>query len=151
MNTMRQVMLKAWEIAREGQKKFGGKVSEYMPEALRMAWGIVKKEANEMKRWENVQTFVKSNEWKNYGKHRLYIDAGIHLIEKKETPSGTVADVLRRVEGTWYYDFNEKKMYKQRVNAKGGLATAHEEVIQFINGEIKKLIWGEVAKYEQSA
>lgn len=36
------VMKKAWEIAREGQKKFGGKVKEYFAQALRMAWAIVK-------------------------------------------------------------------------------------------------------------
>lgn len=39
---MKQVMSKAWEIAREGVKKFGGKVKEYFAEALRMAWSIVK-------------------------------------------------------------------------------------------------------------
>lgn len=37
------VMKKAWEIARKGVKKFGGKVKEYFAEALRMAWVIVKK------------------------------------------------------------------------------------------------------------
>lgn len=35
---MRNVMKKAWEIARKGQKQFGGKVSEYLAEALKMAW-----------------------------------------------------------------------------------------------------------------
>lgn len=39
---MKNVMKKAWEIAREGQKKFGGKVKEYFAEALKMAWSIVK-------------------------------------------------------------------------------------------------------------
>lgn len=39
---MKNVMTKAWEIAREGQKKFGGKVKEYFAQALRMAWAIVK-------------------------------------------------------------------------------------------------------------
>ncbi|PDY91481.1 hypothetical protein [Bacillus toyonensis] len=35
-------MKKAWEIAREGQRKFGGKVKEYFAQALKMAWTIVK-------------------------------------------------------------------------------------------------------------
>lgn len=39
---MRNVMKKAWEIAREGVRKFGGNVKEYFAEALRMAWKIVK-------------------------------------------------------------------------------------------------------------
>lgn len=42
---MKQVMKKAWEIAKEGQKKFGGKVKEYFSIALKMAWEIVKKGA----------------------------------------------------------------------------------------------------------
>lgn len=36
------VMIRAWEIARAGQKQFGGKVSEYFSEALKMSWKIEK-------------------------------------------------------------------------------------------------------------
>lgn len=39
---MRNVMTRAWEIAKEGQNKFGGKVSEYLSEALKMAWAETK-------------------------------------------------------------------------------------------------------------
>jgi len=39
---MQNVMTLAWDIARKGQKKFGGKVKEYIAEALRQAWRIVK-------------------------------------------------------------------------------------------------------------
>lgn len=46
---MRNVMKKAWKIAREGQRKFGGKVKEYFAEALRMAWAVVKKEMDKIK------------------------------------------------------------------------------------------------------
>lgn len=53
---MKQVMLKAWEIAREGVKKFGGKVKEYFAEALRMAWRIVKKGGSNMKKVQLVGT-----------------------------------------------------------------------------------------------
>lgn len=35
-------MVKAWEIARNAVKKFGGKVKEYFAQALKMAWSIVK-------------------------------------------------------------------------------------------------------------
>lgn len=35
---MKQIMKRAWEIARQGVKKFGGKVKEYFAEALKMAW-----------------------------------------------------------------------------------------------------------------
>lgn len=39
---MKNVMVNAWEIARKGAAKFGGKVKEYFVEALKMAWAIVK-------------------------------------------------------------------------------------------------------------
>lgn len=35
-------MKRAWEIARQGQAKFGGKVRSYFAEALKMAWSEVK-------------------------------------------------------------------------------------------------------------
>ncbi|MCT6924122.1 hypothetical protein [Metasolibacillus sp.] len=42
---MRNVMTTAWEIAKDGAAKFGGKVKEYFGEALKMAWAIVKQTA----------------------------------------------------------------------------------------------------------
>lgn len=36
--TKKEIMVNAWKLAREGQKKFGGKVTEYFAEALKMAW-----------------------------------------------------------------------------------------------------------------
>ena len=44
---MKNIMTRAWEIAREGQVKFGGKVSEYFAEALKMAWAEAKAEPQE--------------------------------------------------------------------------------------------------------
>lgn len=37
------IFAKAWEVAREGASKFGGKVSEYFAFALREAWAEAKK------------------------------------------------------------------------------------------------------------
>ena len=34
----KNVMKRAWEIAKEGQMKFGGRAIEYIAEALKMAW-----------------------------------------------------------------------------------------------------------------
>lgn len=38
MEIMKNIMKNAWEIARKGQKQFGGKVSEYLSEAMKIAW-----------------------------------------------------------------------------------------------------------------
>lgn len=40
---MKNIMQKAWEIAKTGQEKFGGKVKEYFAQALKMAWAVAKK------------------------------------------------------------------------------------------------------------
>lgn len=45
---MRNVMVKAWEIARKSAYNFGGKAIEYISGALRMAWAIIKKGENKM-------------------------------------------------------------------------------------------------------
>lgn len=43
MTVQKEVMKNAWEIAREGQQTFGGKVSEYIAEAMKIAWKNSKK------------------------------------------------------------------------------------------------------------
>lgn len=42
MTDKKELMNEAWNIAREGQKAFGGKVSEYFAEALKIAWAQAK-------------------------------------------------------------------------------------------------------------
>lgn len=39
---MKQVMKRAWELAKQGVKKFGGKVREYLAASLSLAWKEVK-------------------------------------------------------------------------------------------------------------
>lgn len=43
---MKNVMVRAWEIAKAAVAKFGGKVKEYFAQALAMAWKEVKKVVN---------------------------------------------------------------------------------------------------------
>lgn len=44
---MKTIMCKAWEIARNAAKKFGGKAIEYISGALKMAWKMAKGLTNE--------------------------------------------------------------------------------------------------------
>lgn len=64
------VMKKAWEIAREGQERFGGKVSEYFAIALKMAW----EEAKETKtiKVTTMHGYHKSYVARITGKHPKY-------------------------------------------------------------------------------
>lgn len=84
---MKQVMIRAWEIAKAGAKKFGGSVKSYFAVALKMAWA----EAKEVVTIESVkqeihnaygqgyahrEVTVSFKEWKKDDEnlHRLYIN-----------------------------------------------------------------------------
>src|SRR5690606_16401903 len=90
INKTKQVMVRAWALAKRGQKQFGGKVSEYLSEAMKIAWAIVKnmKEDAQEKVEATLNKFKQVffemynqnglnpniNVWCKYGKNRLYIN-----------------------------------------------------------------------------
>jgi hypothetical protein len=135
------VMKRAWEIAKEGQTKFGGKVKEYFAEALKMAWSEVKLENN--LDIENEKFDFKYNEWKNYGKHRAYIDTNIDLVEYKNV-NGERVGVRRRLIANYYYDVKTNKMYVREYVEKD-LRTANEKVAQYMKKKVKDKAF-EIAK-----
>lgn len=67
--TKKEIMIKAWKIAREGQKAFGGKVSEYFAEALKMAWA-------QAKNGLDIEALEKKgfNRWTKGNMDRLYFN-----------------------------------------------------------------------------
>lgn len=71
---MKNVMSRAWEIARQGQRWFGGNVKQYFAEALRMAWAETRDRRVSAKQIE-AEFGVSAREWKNYGKHRIYFQS----------------------------------------------------------------------------
>lgn len=65
------IMINAWEIAKNAAKKFGGKAIEYISGALKMAWKMAKGlSEKQIKALENKGF----NRWTKYGKDRLYFD-----------------------------------------------------------------------------
>lgn len=78
---MKNVMTRAWDIAKAGQKKFGGKVKEYFAQALVMAWAETKSPKKSLKEiaqmiQEKVSSTVQVNVWEKYGKKRIYVNKG---------------------------------------------------------------------------
>lgn len=67
-------MTRAWEIAREGQGKFGGKVKEYIAQALVMAWAELR-EAKEKVEIEVKGSTKRVKTWlaEITGKHPQYV------------------------------------------------------------------------------
>ena len=83
---MKKVMANAWMIAKNAAKKFGGKATEYISGALKMAW----KEANEAGKGlteEQVKALISKGftRWTKCDKDRLYFDlekAGLMEIDR---------------------------------------------------------------------
>lgn len=67
------VMKRAWEIAREGYIKFGGKVVEYFTMALKLAWQEVKADAEKVE-YELTGNTRRTRTWiaAIVGKHPQY-------------------------------------------------------------------------------
>lgn len=133
--TMKNVMTKAWKIAREGAKKFGGRAIEYISKALRMAWAIVKKEEEEMNKdvvngHEITERNYSTNLWEKYGHCRIYTKG--HFVYNDEK-----VNAEKRVSFKGFYDIKKRKMIFQRVNAR------HEDFIKaVIKEDINSIIKG---------
>lgn len=84
----KQIMTRAWQIAREGAAKFGGNAREYMAAALRMAWEEIKMAQTQTQQfdktakmvvlgrehYEDASKYLTFNAWEKYGKRRIYIN-----------------------------------------------------------------------------
>ncbi len=80
---MKNVMTRAWEIAREGQKKFGGKVKEYFAQALVMAWEEIKKGVNKM---EDLQAVILERGLKLYNDYiQMVVSNGGKVLSQNDT------------------------------------------------------------------
>ncbi|ARF67199.1 hypothetical protein B7C51_04305 [Paenibacillus larvae subsp. pulvifaciens] len=90
------VMKKAWEIAKDGAAKFGGKVKEYFAEALRMAWEEVKKVS---KTTVEDLGFVYMGLKQDLHRFIVNADVVVHQIYvRKVLDKGTTSDVKEVLE-----------------------------------------------------
>lgn len=109
----KQIMKRAWEIAKEGQKKFGGKVKEYFAIALKLAWKEVKSamEKAQLKgtpkqvAWaeairENVITYIET-----------CFDKGLEWFEAREAKNERIARTKK--EGIEQFKEIQKMLYSQ--------------------------------------
>lgn len=109
---MKNVMKRAWEIAREGQRKFGGKVSEYFAISLKLAWKEVKSamEKAQLKgtpkqvAWaeairENVITYIET-----------CFDKGLEWFEAREGKNERIAKA--KTEGIEQFKEIQETLYK---------------------------------------
>jgi hypothetical protein len=142
---LKEVMQQAWKIAREGVAKFGGKVKEYFAEALKIAWELAKG----LKNVKDVVVEATANDWMKYGKHRLYIEVKMQLVELKEVAGQTVG-ALRRLSRKMYYDWKAEKMVCYDFIGQD-LSRAADDVVKFMKDKIMKAAWSKVEAYRKIA
>lgn len=72
---MKKVMMRAWEIAKQAAKKFGGRAIEYIAMALKEAWKEIKNMVMDIAdRIEELEA-KGFRRWQKNGMDRMYINA----------------------------------------------------------------------------
>lgn len=72
---MKKIMMRAWEIAKQAVKKFGGRAIEYIAMALRNAWEEAKSLSKDITERIDELTAMGFNRWQKNGMDRMYINA----------------------------------------------------------------------------
>lgn len=96
MTNLKNIMTRAWEIAREAVANYGGKAVEYIAEALKMAWAEVK----EVRYTVEDLIAMGAKRWEKAGYDRLYLNnAGLKLagLEISRYKTGNVS--LAKING----------------------------------------------------
>jgi hypothetical protein len=108
---MKNVMVRAWEIAKKGAAKFGGKVKDYFAQALRMAWAEIKKGVKKM-------------------------EIGYELVRKL---NGTIQFVTNDVEGMQSSFLTDGFNGMNRTTFVKRNALPYKNVVNKVTGEKKRL------------
>lgn len=130
----KQVMVRAWELAKEGVSKFGGKVKEYFASALSLAWSEVKAMANEVKEVV-IELAEGSRRHKSWVAEIVGTDARFGL--KREFIKGSESDEVKGL----FFTLVDGKVYDIN-NASGGryYATVRNgEVVRLGENEVKAM------------
>ena len=133
---MKQIMKKAWEIAKEAAKKFGGRAVEYIAEALRMAWAESRKPADITERIEEL-TRLGFNRWQKNGMDRMYINASTLGLSCTYYKTGNISSAEfngKSISNSMAYGLKTSKTYidlirKTLVSESATLAAAAAELI----------------------
>ena len=120
---MKSIMKRAWEIAKEAVKKFGGKVRQYFAEALRIAWAESKKAVKPIaERIEELEA-LGFKRWQKGNMDRLYINASMLGLHYGRYNTGNIkwadfqgqrisnCEARRMLAAKTYIDVKAEKVY----------------------------------------
>ncbi|KYG89135.1 hypothetical protein A0U40_14020 [[Bacillus] sp. KCTC 13219] len=129
---MKNVMTKAWEIAREGATKFGGKVKEYFTEALKMAWAIIKRTATTV----TIELSEGSRNHKTWVAEIVGTDARFGF--KRSFVKGFEDDSVRGL----FFELTDGKVYDINCgrNGRSYVTVRNGEVVELSQDDVKAVI-----------
>lgn len=142
---MKQMMKRAWEIAKRAAEKFGGRAMEYIALAMKEAWKEIKTMKKDItERIEELEA-MGFRRWQKNGMDRMYINAGALGLICTYYKSGNISSAEfagERVSNSEGYRLKSAKTYidlklKRLVSDSARLAAAAAELIgaEYSSGE----------------
>ena len=138
----KEILSKVMKRAHQLAKMMVGDYVARLKLALVAAWKEVKRMLEKV---ADVHRFVKSNEWKNYGHHRIYFEIRLVGVEQKEI-NGHFVGIRRETYEKGYYDVNRQKLVFMDRHGRH-MASASQEVKQWFVDEMNRLRQKALAKY----
>lgn len=136
---MKKIMTRAWEIAKNAVKKFGGKVREYLAASLSIAWKEAKQVSDVItKSWTTTRGHEIEVSYKT-SRTVTVRDAFENLVEKEETGLFFTKAVLNGEEvsaGNITRKYKEHKMSFGKVSYMGQTLLIETEMPEDISLEI---------------
>ena len=134
---MKQIMKRAWEIAKEAARKFGGRACEYIALAMKEAWKEIRTMKKDITERIDELTGLGFNRWQKNGMDRMYINAGTLGLICTYYKSGNISGAEfagERVSNSEGYRLKTAKTYidlklKRLVSDSARLAAAAAELI----------------------
>lgn len=134
---MKQIMKRAWEIAKEAARKFGGRACEYIALAMKEAWKEIKTMKKDITERIDELTGLGFNRWQKNGMDRMYINASTLGLICTYYKSGNISSAEfagERVSNSEGYRLKGAKTYidlihKRLVSDSVRLAAAAAELI----------------------
>ena len=134
---MKQIMKKAWEIAKEAARKFGGRAYEYIALALKEAWKEIKTMKKDITERIGELEAMGFRRWQKNGMDRMYINASTLGLICTYYKSGNISSAEfsgERISNSEAYRLSGAKTYidlklKRLVSDRARLAAAAAELI----------------------
>ena len=138
----KEILSKVMKRAHQLAKMMVGDYIARLKLALVAAWKEVKRMLEKV---TDVHRFVKSNEWKKAGHHRIYFEIRLVGVEQKEI-NGHFVGCRREVYEKGYYDVNRQKLVFMDRHGRD-MSSASKEVKQWFVDEMNRLRQKALAKY----